>query len=96
MHDLDISAQPTTIAGFEMSRNGEEYDGGSYIIMKDGSIINAAMGNAEYGNIADSFEEMNEKIMQSFGAESIVKKYGMIAAGVITAFALLPEIKKRF
>jgi hypothetical protein len=96
MHDLDISAQPTTIAGFEMSRNGEKYDGGSYLIMKDGSIINAAMGNAEYGNIADSFEEMNEKIMQSFGAESIVKKYGMIAAGVITAFALLPEIKKRF
>lgn len=158
MHDLDISAQPTTIAGFEMSRNGEEYDGGSYIIMKDGSIINAAMGNAEYGNIADSFEEMNEKIMQSFGAdEGIVEKYkhgielrefpnsssvyqkgrlvkqyrgdghriratskaqqlehsykpksffseskskktkyGMIAAGVITAFALLPEIKKRF
>ncbi len=96
MHDLDISAQPTTIAGFEMSRNGEKYDGGSYLIMTDGSIVNAAMGNADYGNITDNFEEMNEKIMQSFGAESIVKKYGMIAAGVITAFALLPEIKKRF
>ena len=96
MHDLDISAQPTTIAGFEMSRNGEKYDGGSYLIMTDGSIVNAAMGNADYGNITDNFEGMNEKIMQSFGAESIVKKYGMIAAGVITAFALLPEIKKRF
>jgi len=157
MHDLDISAQPTTIAGFEMSRNGEKYDGGSYLIMTDGSIVNAAMGNADYGNITDNFEGMNEKIMQSFGADYIVDKYkhgievrefpksssvyqkgrlvkqyrgdghriratakaqqlewdyvpksffsesksnikrnGMIAAGVITAFALLPEIKKRF
>ena len=33
---------------------------------------------------------------ETFEAESPVKKYGMIAAGVITAFALLPEIKKRF
>lgn len=72
MHDLDISAQPTTIAGFEMSRNGEKYDGGSYLIMTDGSIVNAAMGNAEYGNITDSIEGMNEKIMQSFGAEGIL------------------------
>ena len=72
MHDLDISAQPTTIAGFEMSRNGEKYDGGSYLIMTDGSIVNAAMGNADYGNITDNFEGMNEKIMQSFGAEGIL------------------------
>ena len=76
MHDLDISAQPTTIAGFEMSRNGEKYDGGSYLIMTDGSIVNAAMGNADYGNITDNFEDMNEKIMQSFGAEK--SEYGMI------------------
>lgn len=33
---------------------------------------------------------------ENFGAESKKTKYGMIAAGVITAFALLPEIKKRF
>ena len=33
---------------------------------------------------------------ETFGAESKKTKYGMIAAGVITAFALLPEIKKRF
>jgi len=96
MHDLDISVQPTTIAGFEMSRNGKKYDGGSYLIMKDGSIINAAMGNAEYGNITDNFEVMKEKIMQSFGSESRITRYGMIAAGVIAAFAILPEIKKRF
>lgn len=136
MHDLDISAQPTTIAGFEMSRNGEKYDGGSYLIMTDGSIVNAAMGNADYGNITENFSaeceecgvsiengkqvsghygenfcppcaraiaeanpqfEVKETTQKDdFGAESIVKKYGMIAAGVITAFALLPEIKKRF
>ena len=33
---------------------------------------------------------------ETFGAESKKTKYGMIAAGVITAFALIPEIKKRF
>jgi hypothetical protein len=31
-----------------------------------------------------------------FQSESKKTKYGMIAAGVITAFALFPEIKKRF
>lgn len=40
------------------------------------------------------FDERYEA--ETFGAESKKTKYGMIAAGVITAFALLPEIKKRF
>ena len=34
--------------------------------------------------------------IEQFRAESKKTKYGMIAAGIITAFALLPEIKKRF
>lgn len=43
-------------------------------------------------------EENNSwrKNAETFGAESKKTKYGMIAAGIITAFALLPEIKKRF
>ncbi len=42
-----------------------------------------------YGDVA-------KKNAETFGAESKKTKYGMIAAGIITAFALLPEIKKRF
>ncbi len=65
MHDLDDRAEPTTIVGFEMSRDGEKYAGGSYLIMTDGSIVNAAMRNADYGNISDNVEEMLIKIKNS-------------------------------
>ena len=52
----------------------------------------------KHGNvpITDWAEHEEESHDERYGAESKKTKYGMIAAGVITAFALLPEIKKRF
>jgi hypothetical protein len=55
-------------------------------------------GNVPITDWAEHEEESHDERYgaESFGAESKKTKYGMIAAGVITAFALLPEIKKRF
>jgi len=46
--------------------------------------------------IRDNWKRINGSGIKTWRAESKKTKYGMIAAGVITAFALLPEIKKRF
>lgn len=55
-------------------------------------------GNVPITDWAEHEEESHDERYgaETFGAESKKTKYGMIAAGVITAFALLPEIKKRF
>ena len=55
-------------------------------------------GNVPITDWAEHEEESHDERYgaESFGAESKKTKYGMIAAGIITAFALLPEIKKRF
>lgn len=55
-------------------------------------------GNVPITDWAEHEEESHDERygVEAFGAESKKTKYGMIAAGVITAFALLPEIKKRF
>jgi len=55
-------------------------------------------GNVPITDWAEHEEESHDERYgaETFGAESKKTKYGMIAAGIITAFALLPEIKKRF
>jgi len=99
MHDLDDRAEPTTIVGFEMSRDGEKYAGGSYLIMTDGSIVNAAMTNADYGNISDTVEEMLIKIKnsvsrpnylraESFNAETKSLPYKWIAGAIALGISL--------
>ena len=45
-------------AGFELSYDGEKYDGGSYYVKEDGTMINAAMGSSAYGNIKDSKDKL--------------------------------------
>ena len=45
-------------AGFELSIDDEKYAGGSYYIDADGTMINAAMSGAPYGNIKDSKREL--------------------------------------
>ena len=42
-------------AGFELSYDGDKYDGGSYYIKSNGDVINAAIkGGTKYGNVKSS------------------------------------------
>ena len=83
VHDLEYDKGRG--AGFEISIDGEKYDGGSYVVKDNGDVVNAAIGmshpNAVYntiGNkdIADVFinmEKYESLIDESVDAKDIVK-----------------------
>jgi sulfatase maturation enzyme AslB (radical SAM superfamily) len=55
VHDMEYDAGRG--AGFEISMDGEKYDGGSYTVRPNGEVYNAAIGNsfpnAIYAKIGD-------------------------------------------
>jgi len=55
VHDMDYVAGRG--AGFEVSMDGEKYEGGSYVVRPNGDVVNAAIGNsfpnAIYAKIGD-------------------------------------------
>tara|TARA_Y100000389_G_scaffold111050_1_gene108117 strand:+ start:256 stop:1998 length:1743 start_codon:yes stop_codon:yes gene_type:complete len=55
VHDMEYDAGRG--AGFEISMDGEKYDGGSYVIRPNGDVVNVAIGNsfpnAIYAKIGD-------------------------------------------
>ena len=83
VHDLEYDKGRG--AGFEISIDGEKYDGGSYVVKDNGDVVNAAIGmshpNAVYntiGNkdIADVFinmEKYESLVDESVDAKDIVK-----------------------
>ncbi|MBC8397986.1 MAG: hypothetical protein H8E16_12915 [Flavobacteriales bacterium] len=56
VHDMEYDAGRG--AGFEISMDGEKYDGGSYVVRPNGEVYNAAIGNsfpnAVYAKIGDT------------------------------------------
>ena len=44
VHDMEYDAGRG--AGFEISMDGEKYEGGSYVVKPNGDVVNAAIGNA--------------------------------------------------
>ena len=67
VHDLEYDKGRG--AGFEISIDGEKYDGGSYVVKDNGDVVNAAIGNSHpnavyntIGNkdIADVFINMEK------------------------------------
>ena len=67
VHDLEYDKGRG--AGFEISIDGEKYDGGSYVVKDNGDVVNAAIGNSHpnavyntIGNkdIADVFTNMKK------------------------------------
>ena len=83
VHDLEYDKGRG--AGFEISIDGEKYDGGSYVVRDNGDVVNAAIGNSHpnavyntIGNkdIADVFinmEKYESLIDESVDAKDIVK-----------------------
>jgi len=54
-------------AGFELSWDGDKYDGGSYYIKPNGDVINAAVGGGiKYGTIKSSVRDFEKGIKASF------------------------------
>jgi len=55
VHDMEYDAGRG--AGFEISMDGEKYEGGSYVVRPNGDVVNAAIGNsfpnAIYAKIGD-------------------------------------------
>jgi len=55
VHDMEYDAGRG--AGFEISMDGEKYDGGSYVVRPNGEVVNVAIGNsfpnAVYAKIGD-------------------------------------------
>ena len=83
VHDLEYDKGRG--AGFEISIDGEKYDGGSYVVRDNGDVVNAAIGNSHpnavyntIGNkdIADVFinmEKYESLVDESVDAKDIVK-----------------------
>jgi len=59
---------------FDLDVNGEEYDGGSYIIYQNGDVMNAAVpGNPIYGKKNDTVDTIAKNMKKMIG-ESFVKE----------------------
>jgi hypothetical protein len=55
-------------AGFELSWDGDKFDGGSYYIKPNGDVVNAAVGGGTtYGNIKSDEKEFTKGIKSSKG-----------------------------
>jgi hypothetical protein len=71
VHDMEYDAGRG--AGFEISMNGEKYDGGSYTVRPNGEVYNAAIGNsfpnAVYAKIGD--KDINKIIKNIKKFESV-------------------------
>lgn len=53
-------------AGFELSWDGDKYDGGSYYIKDNGDVINAAIGGGtKYGTLKSSQRDFEKGIRAS-------------------------------
>ena len=97
VHDLEYDKGRG--AGFEISIDGEKYDGGSYVVKDNGDVVNAAIGmshpNAVYntiGNkdIADVFinmEKYESLVDESVDAKDIVKTIKAVSKQHNTMFA---------
>lgn len=71
VHDMDYVAGRG--AGFEVSMDGEKYDGGSYTVRPNGDVVNSAIGNsfpnAVYAKIGD--KDINKIIKNIKKFESV-------------------------
>ena len=71
VHDMEYDAGRG--AGFEISMDGEKYDGGSYVVRPNGEVYNAAIGNsfpnAIYAKIGD--KDINKIIKNIKKFESV-------------------------
>ena len=97
VHDLEYDKGRG--AGFEISIDGEKYDGGSYVVKDNGDVVNVAIGfsnpNAVYntiGNkdIADVFinmEKYESLVDESVEAKDIVKTIKAVSKIHDTKFA---------
>ena len=67
-------------AGFELSYDGDEHDGGSYYIKPNGDVINAAASGAKYGTIKSSekdylkYFKTNEGTLNEASDRFLIKK----------------------
>ena len=72
VHDMEYDAGRG--AGFEVSMNGDKYDGGSYTVKPNGDVVNSAIGNsfpnAVYAKIGD--KDINKVIKNIKKFESTV------------------------
>jgi len=69
-------------AGFELSYDGDKYDGGSYYIKPNGDVINAAIkGGTKYGNVKSS-EKDYLKYFKANESVNEAKKLGLGDKGV--------------
>jgi uncharacterized protein (TIGR02246 family) len=60
-------------AGFELSHDGNKYDGGSYYIKPNGDVVNAAIGGGtKYGTIKSSEKDFIKGIKSNGFHESVV------------------------
>ena len=73
VHDMEYDAGRG--AGFEISMDGEKYEGGSYVIRPNGEVYNAAIGNsfpnAIYAKIGDT--DINKVIKNIKKFESVTE-----------------------
>ena len=79
VHDLEYDKGRG--AGFEISIDGEKYEGGSYVVRDNGDVVNAAIGNSHpnavyntIGNkdIADVFINMEKYEAVSFNEATVI------------------------
>ena len=80
VHDIEFDKGRG--AGFEISMDGEKYEGGSYTVRPNGDVVNSAIGNsfpnAVYAKIGDTDIKKiikNIKMYESLDSESVNEEY---------------------
>ncbi len=77
VHDMEYDAGRG--AGFEISMDGEKYDGGSYVIRPNGDVVNVAIGNsfpnAIYAKIGDKDIKKIMKNIKKFESFEVNEKF---------------------
>ena len=77
VHDMEYDAGRG--AGFEISMDGERYEGGSYVVRPNGEVYNAAIGNsfpnAVYAKIGDTDIRKVMKNIKKFESVEVSENY---------------------
>ena len=79
---------------FDLDVDGEEYDGGSYNIYDNGSVVNHAVTpNEIYGNIDSSVDDFIKGLKKPLKEAVVTEMIGTFALGVMLAWAGIKVLK---
>jgi ribosome maturation factor RimP len=93
--EFSVTKNTVDVASFDLDLNGEEFEGGSYLIMKNGDVLNVALpNNPVYYNYKE--RSKNPKMVRTIFEEEYFENFdnGGWKAGTTTKFKTKKEALK--